>query len=605
MTKRNRLIAVLSAGVSVGVMWCVELTVAAGQAPRRPRQPPWIARSNENAQLLLNVRAKYDPENAAREGVAGLDDQVTQFPSDRKTRTKADVEDALQQFRRRLTSERESQVAQDLRILIAAAQDMLTSQELSEKYDLFYVNVPQMIFGGVRALLDEQVPPARQRAALVRLRKYVGMEPGFEPLTKQIRARTSEWAKPGQHGPSRLQVETDLARADFFVDGVADLFSRYNVEGYAEPLAQLKQQVAEYKAWVKEEILPKARDDFRLPPEQYAFSLRRIGVDIPADRLATLAHEKFAEWQNEMQQVATQVAKAKGLDATDYREVIRELKKDQLVGDAILPHYQQRLGEIEDIIRREHLVSLPTRAARIRLATPAETAQQPAPHMNAPPLLNNTGQQGEFVLPLNVPTRPGSSETKQVDDFTFAAASWTLTAHEARPGHELQFDSMVERGVPLARSIFAFNSVNVEGWGLYAEHILKPFEPLEGQLISLQLRLMRAARAFIDPELQSGKLTPEEGMRVLTRDVGLSDAFANTEIERYTFRSPGQATSYFYGYMKLLDLRRDVEARMGKGFHQQQFHDYILAQGLLPPDLLRRAVMEGFVNLLDIPVGRR
>ena len=53
-------------------------------------------------------------------------------------------------------------------------------------------------------------------------------------------------------------------------------------------------------------------------------------------------------------------------------------------------------------------------------------------------------------------------------------------------------------------------------------------------------------------------------MRILTKDVVLSEAFANTEIERYTFRSPGQATSYFYGYTKLLDLRKDVEAKMGR-----------------------------------------
>lgn len=47
--------------------------------------------------------------------------------------------------------------------------------------------------------------------------------------------------------------------------------------------------------------------------------------------------------------------------------------------------------------------------------------------------------------------------------------------------------------------LFAFNSVNVEGWGLYAEAEMKPFEPLDGQLIALQHRLLRAARAFLDP----------------------------------------------------------------------------------------------------------
>jgi uncharacterized protein (DUF885 family) len=58
---------------------------------------------------------------------------------------------------------------------------------------------------------------------------------------------------------------------------------------------------------------------------------------------------------------------------------------------------------------------------------------------------------------------------------------------------------------------------------------------------------------------------------------------------------PGQANSYFYGYSKLLDLRRDVEAALGTKFNALKFHDFILAQGLLPPDLMRKAVMEDFV----------
>jgi len=30
----------------------------------------------------------------------------------------------------------------------------------------------------------------------------------------------------------------------------------------------------------------------------------------------------------------------------------------------------------------------------------------------------------------------------------------------------------------------------------------------------------------------------------------------------------------------------------------QQYHDYVLSQGLLPPNLLRKAVMEGYVGVL-------
>jgi ketosteroid isomerase-like protein len=170
-----------------------------------------------------------------------------------------------------------------------------------------------------------------------------------------------------------------------------------------------------------------------------------------------------------------------------------------------------------------------------------------------------------------------------------------------RPGHELQFAAMVERGVSQARAIFAFNSTNVEGWGLYSEFIMKPFMPMEGQLISLQHRLMRAARAYLDPELHMGKITPEQAMRVLREDVMLSEAMANQEVERYTFRMPAQATSYFYGYTRLSELRADTERELGAKFDQQKFHDFILGQGLLPPALLRKAV---FADFIGKPVDR-
>src|SRR5256885_7528931 len=96
--------------------------------------------------------------------------------------------------------------------------------------------------------------------------------------------------------------------------------------------------------------------------------------------------------------------------------------------------------------------------------------------MNPPRLVGNRGEVGEFVLPLQ---NPNAKSSDPVDDFTAEAAAWTLTAHEARPGHELQFAAMVEGGVSLARAAFAFNSTNAEGWGLYAESLMIPYFPLE------------------------------------------------------------------------------------------------------------------------------
>jgi len=324
-------------------------------------------------------------------------------------------------------------------------------------------------------------------------------------------------------------------------------------------------------------------------------ALEGYGINIPPAEIAQMAHIAFTAIQNEMKPIAEEIAKKRNISSTDYRAVIAELKKEQIHGDSIIPLYERHLKDIEEIIRQHQLVTLPDRPAIIRLATAAETAQSPAPHMVPPPFLNNTGQRGVFVLPLNMPAAPGEKNPNKYDDFTFDAASWTITAHEARPGHELQFDKMVEEGVSKARAIYAFNSTNAEGWGLYSEYITRPYMPLEGQLVSLDYRLLRAARAFLDPELQAGKITQQQALEVLTQEVVQSKAFAQQEVERYTIKAPGQANSYFYGFTKMLALRKDTEQALGTKFQALKFHDFILSQGLLPPALIRDAVMKEFV----------
>ena len=585
----------------IAAVFGVSLLLALGLNAQPPASiahpaPEWVERSNQDAQVLLKVMARFNPEAASRFGVSGLDEQVIDLQPKFEERGREALRQAQGELERMLAEEKDPAVREDLKIMIKSAGLFRRQSELNEKYELLYLNLPELVFQGTRGLLDDQVAPGRRPAALVRLRKYTGMEPGSISIVQLAEARTRERLKtPGLIGPFKGEVEKNFGNEATYVEGVGKLFQKYQIAGYEEPYARLKQQMAEYHAFIEKEVLPRARTDFRLPPEMYAFRLEQVGVEMPPAELAAMAHASFNEIQNEMMVLAPAVAQENGLKVTDYRDVIRELKKDQWPGQSILPNYEKRIGEIEQIIRREHLVTLPQRPMEIKLSSEAESAAVPAPNMRPPRLIGNTGEHGTFMLPLRTPPPPGSKTALQYDDFTFDAAAWTLIAHEGRPGHELQFDSMVERGVSIARALFSFNSVNVEGWGLYSEAILQPFMPADGQLISLQHRLMRAARAFLDPELQAGKVTPEEARRVLMQDVCLSEAMANQEVERYTFRAPGQAPSYFYGYTQLMRLRADTEKNMGPRFDQERFHDFVLAQGLLPPPLLRQAVFAEFV----------
>ena len=346
-------------------------------------------------------------------------------------------------------------------------------------------------------------------------------------------------------------------------------------------------------AWTRKDVLPKARTDTQLPPELYALQLKQVGIDIPPALLIQRARLAFMETRAAMDRLAPLVAKDKGIAATDYRGVIRALKRDTIPNDQLEARYRTVIDIIDPIILRERIVDVPNRPMVMRLGTEAESAAQPAPHFLPAPLVGNTGQQGQFVLPLSNPAL--SEKAEAYDDFNFPAVAWTLSAHEGRPGHELQFTAMVERGVSLARTLFAFNSVNVEGWALYAEAEMIPYEPLDGQLIALQFRLLRAARAMLDPMLNLGMIDRARAEKVLIDDVGLSKAMARQELDRYTFNAPGQAGSYFYGYARILELRAETELALGDKFDRLAFNNFLLDQGMLPPDLLAKAVREQFV----------
>jgi hypothetical protein len=571
----------------------------AALAQKAPEAAPpsraWIEQSNAYTNQLLNVQFQHKPEDGSHEGLAAFDERISNPTLADQLAEREQLRGVLAKIETARGGITDKRVLQDLDILRTAFDLKFRKQDFALQHEVPFLNASALTFAGLHVLLDEQVAAERRPAAVVRLRKYAGVEPGYKPFSELLKARELEQiAKPGVIYPSRGEIETELGRNATYIDGIAALFRKYGVKDWEAPYAKLKEQLSGYDAWVRQAILPKARTDFRLPPERYALAFEEYGIELPPAKIAAMAHAAFADYQSQMAPLAAQVARANGYPSSDYRAVIAQLKKKQITGEAILPFFESRLREIEKIIVAKNLVTLPDRPAIIRLATPAETAQSPAPHMSPPPFLHNTGQRGEFVLPLNIPSDSGGAEDPY-DDFTFDAVTWTLIAHEARPGHELQFDSMVEQGVSLARALYAFNSTNAEGWGLYSEYLMQPYEPAEGQLLTLQLRLLRAARAFLDPELQSGAATPEHAYEVLEKDVMLSHAFAKEEVERFTYRSPGQANSYFYGYTRLLELRRETEAVLGTRFNQKRFHDFILGQGLLPPDLMRKAVLEEFV----------
>ena len=83
-----------------------------------------------------------------------------------------------------METETDRRVIQDLGILSKVMEDGLYSSQLDRDTMLPYYNISRTIFGGVRGLIDEQIPRERYPAAVVRMQKYAGLVDGHSPLVE-------------------------------------------------------------------------------------------------------------------------------------------------------------------------------------------------------------------------------------------------------------------------------------------------------------------------------------------------------------------------------------------------------------------------------------
>ena len=165
-------------------------------------QDDWVEKSNEHAQIVLEAVAKFSPESAGSIGVDGLDEEILDLRERLYERDLADSERLIGELHIRLAEEYHPAVRQDLGILLKAVEDGIETTKLNRQYMLPYRNISQTIFGGIRSLIDPQIPAERYPAAIIRLNRYAGLEDGYKPITELAKDRTRErFAVEGLHGP--------------------------------------------------------------------------------------------------------------------------------------------------------------------------------------------------------------------------------------------------------------------------------------------------------------------------------------------------------------------------------------------------------------------
>ena len=549
------------------------IVISTSITPIVAKSSDWIVRSNMSAELLSKAIAAEDCDRKLTVPY-GLREINPAFKACRRE----SVINAVQTLEQKLNQVKNPELRFDLEILLKAGREILRSYELDDKYRVPYVNLSRVILNSLRNTLKQSESTQKQQAILSKLKQYAGLEANTVALTTLVeRAIDVQLQKPEFALPSKEQLKQSLKNNASQVSKILAFLKQQEVPDYQEAYAELKTQLYDYETYIRRELLPKT-EEFRLPLELYAFELEQQGIEMPIEELIQQAHTVFDRIQQQMDEMAREMAQQREIEISDYRDLIQVLKQEQLSAQDTLRLYQKRAKSLERTIEREDLVSLPENKFNIRLATAQEKRSFPVP-------LYETDS-STFVIPVF----QNKKKAKAYNDFTNPAMSWTLTVHEVRPGHDLQHAVIENQNLSRARTDFAVNATSVEGWATYAEEMMRPYLPLEGQFMCLQFQLLRAARAFLEPELQLGQVTTADALKVLTVDAGFSQFFAEQEIKRYISRFPGQAPAYFYGSQQLLQLREQAKEMLGKEFTLKKFHDFVLSQGFLTPQLLEQVL---------------
>src|SRR5438270_638963 len=112
--------------------------------PAKAEARDWIARSNQNAQVLLDVQAQFMPEMAARTGVPGIDERVSDFAPGHRERLREAVRKALAVLEERQKTERDPNVSEDLAIILDQGKRQIQGSELRERLEVPYLNLPRI-----------------------------------------------------------------------------------------------------------------------------------------------------------------------------------------------------------------------------------------------------------------------------------------------------------------------------------------------------------------------------------------------------------------------------------------------------------------------------
>ncbi len=524
---------------------------------------------------------RYDPVQATSAGFHQYDSQLPAL-------TKAEIQSEVAALKR-FEGEVEAFGAGGLSATAAADRELVLSQIRGTLLELEQIRPweknPDVYSSGISSaiftIMSRNFAPAADR-----LRSAVARE--------KLALRVLESARQNLSNPPRVFTEVALEQVpgivSFFQKDVPAAFRTVTDKPLLAEFQKSNQALIDalnaYGKWLKSDLLPWSKGDFRIGAEVYSKKLLYDEmVDTPLDRLLAIGYQDLRRNQAEFRRVAARIDSKQ-----TPQQILEEAEKDHPAAGKLLPAFRDVLGGLRAFVETHHIVTIPSQVSPIVEETPPFMRALTTASMDTPGPYEKVAKEAYFNVTLPEANWPKQQVEEYLEGFNRGTIISTAV-HEVYPGHYTQF-LWIKNAPTKVRRLVGCSS-NAEGWAHYSEQMMLDEGYGNGdpklRLGQLQDALLRDARYIAGIQMHTGKMTVAEATEFFVKEGYQVRPVAEKEAKRGT--SDPTYLVYTLGKLQILKLRDDYKKMKGGQYTLQGFHDAFLAQGYPPVKIVRRALL--------------
>ncbi|MGC4029200.1 MAG: DUF885 domain-containing protein [Steroidobacteraceae bacterium] len=529
------------------------------------------------------------PTWATQNGIHTFDDKLEDYSRAAIKRHTATLKQYEARFSAIAAAKLSAPAAIDRELLLNWIRSGILSNETIRGWEKNPDSYTSGITGTAFAMISKQFAPPADR-----LRNLIARE--------KLMPQALEDARANLRNPPKIFTEIAIEQ----LPGMISFFDKDVVSAFADVqdptlLAQFAasngaviKALNDYLVWLKADLLPRSHGDYKLGAATYAKKLQYDEmVTTPLPQLLEINLRNLRQNQADFARIAKELEPDK-----TTAQVLAELSADYPPPDKLLDTFRGTLDGLVKFINEHRIVTIPSPVRPIIEETPPFLRAITFASMDTPGPFEKVAKEAYFNVTLPDPKLTPEQTREFMAQFNYPVING-VAVHEAYPGHYVQF--LVMHDVPgRVRKLFGAAS-NSEGWAHYCEQMmldeglaqaLFPNDVRRQKFLrlgQLQDALLRNARFTVGIKLHTGEFTFDQAVDFFVKEGFQSRTVGTVETKRGT----GDPTYLYYtlGKLEILQLRADMQRKLGASFNLQKFHDDFLHEGSPPIPLVRGALL--------------